>query len=320
MNQEKAGLIDAFSQRHPNVVKNTIRFVGAAGLTVGAIYGGAKLEEKSIQEALADNDRQPICHSGNGKNWNIIRPNENSYDAHLKDWEGPAQGHDHDYFASDSNGDGNIDKEDCGFVAPTPTEVFTPVPTLTPELTATYMPSPTVIFTPTETRPTPTGTQPTATEVIPSPTGTQPTPTSTEIKPTSTLATSPTAEKTSVCPTCAACPTSESGVTAEVCNPCEPLETIAAALAQKVGPEQTMAAAQSTLAAIESTRITNEQTSQAERTSTPNGLTSNQPEISEASQEKNSPLKSNVLAGAGVTLVGFGALGAAEVIRRKKKS
>jgi hypothetical protein len=110
------------------VFKYGVKILRTAGFVTSVIAGGAILENKSIQEVLADNDRQPICHSGNEKNWTLIRPDENSYDAHLKDWEGKAKGHDNDYFASDSNGNGQITKEDCGFIAsPTPTKVFTPV-------------------------------------------------------------------------------------------------------------------------------------------------------------------------------------------------
>jgi hypothetical protein len=80
-----------------------------------------------------------------------------------------------------------------------------------------------------------------------------------------------------------------------------------------------MAAADATLASIESTRFANEQTLHAERTPTPNGLTNNQPEISTTNQDNKSPLNGKVLAGAGATpLIGLGTLRAVEGTRRKK--
>jgi len=289
--------VDAFSQKHPNVIKNTARIGGAITLLTSTIVGGAIWEKRSIQEVLAENDRQPLCHSGNGKNWNIIQPSEQSYDAHIKDWEGPAQGHDHDYFASDKNGDGQITEEDCGFEpSPTPIKTFTPIPTLTPEITATFMPSPTVIFTPTETRPSPTGTQATPTEVKPTPT---------EIKSTPTK--SSTSTEALVCPP------------EEDCY-CEKVVagTVAAAIlnAQATDTAGEIKAAQMQIDAANE-RATDQ--AKTESTATPSGLISNQPEIPVTNRDKKSPLDTNVLAGAG-GLVTLTALGAAEVIRRKKKS
>ena len=160
---------DNFAKKHPALIKNGIKIGGAATMLTSVVAAGAVWERNSIQEVLADNDRTPICHSGNEKNWTIIQPDEHSYKAHLENMGGP--GHNHDYFAFDRNGDNKLTKEDCYLATPTPTKVITPVPSLTPELTSTFMPSPTIVFTPTETEVVPSPTSlPTETEAVPSPT------------------------------------------------------------------------------------------------------------------------------------------------------
>jgi len=252
---------DAFSQKHPTVIKNAANIGGAITLVTSAVVGGAIWEKGSIQEVLADNDRQPICHSGNEIKWTIIRPDEHSYKAHLENMGGP--GHNHDYFAYDKDGDGDIDKDDCGFVAPTPTEVFTSVPTLTPELTATFMPSPTIVYTPTEKEPTPVKSQvPTKESVCPP-------------------------EEDCYCEEVLAGTIAASNIDAANINATAQIE----------------AANINATAQVEAANIVASAQAKSESTPTPNALTSNQPESLATDQDNKSQLNNKVIAGVGAAVI-----------------
>jgi hypothetical protein len=136
---------------------------------------------------------------------------------------------------------------------------YTPEPTHTPALTQTENPTVTPSKTPTKTFVvTVTAT---ATKIWETITATA-TRTATQIRASLTPSAivtqqeTPTETPQPICEPCPTCPPTE------VCNPCEELrraanaqETLAAALEKKVGPEQTMAAAQSTMAAAESTQV-----------------------------------------------------------------
>lgn len=205
-------------------------------------------ELKQLSKSILLKEKEPICHSGNGKNWALIPPDDSSWPAHFEN-KGKG-GHKHDYFAEDSNGDGKITKADCGEEEEEPTNTPRP-PTNTPESTETKRP-------PTQTN-TPESFTATATEWIKYTATATRRLTTQEATSTTTKEDLPTASETPTpevpCPPCPTCGAQES------CG-CGPIQTIAAALSTKVGAEETMAAAQSTQADIESTRFAVEQTPQ----------------------------------------------------------
>jgi hypothetical protein len=198
--------------------------------------------------------------------------------------------------------------------------------TPTPRFTATSTETPRASETPTNTATVTSTVPPSATAETSTPTP-KFTATTTEAIPTLKSAT-PASTETYVCPPCPTCPPIQETTT--ICNPCEALETQAAALASKVPPEQTMAAAEATMASANATEAYidsenfNRQVQEkldALNTPTLNVVTANQLGINNLQQiNDDDHLRDYVTGGIAATvLLGIGAVGS-KLLSKKRNS
>ncbi len=73
-------------------------------LRAAVMYKGNQVAvvEQPLKNCSKPEDKLPICHSGNGKNWIIISPDDNGYNGHF---ESPGKLHEWDFFINDENPD-----------------------------------------------------------------------------------------------------------------------------------------------------------------------------------------------------------------------